>query len=373
MQLKDRNTLAFLTLVGAGLWEKKVQLKSYGVPNYNEIIRLAEEQSIVGIITAGLENVTDIKVPKSVLLKVVGYTLQLEKRNTAMNLLINVIVDKMSMEKGDVILLKGQGIAQCYERPLWRSSGDIDLFLNDDNFYRARDFLTPMASSSHDEGDFGLHQVMVIDSWVVELHGDIRNGLSRKMDNVLEEVQHDVLLKGEVRLWKNSNTAISLPCADDDVLIVFTHIIKHLFRGGIGLRQICDWCRLLWTYRETLDRDLLKSRIDEAGLMTEWKAFAALAVRYLGMSADAMPMYDESGKWERKAAMLMRFVLAAGNFGHNKDVSYQFKYKGFIRKIISFWYQLTDSFKLFCVFPVDSFLFLVSFTVLKTRKTIKEK
>lgn len=59
--------------------------------------------------------------------------------------------------------------------------------LSDSNYFKAKDYLTPLASSSRDEGDIGLHQEMIIDPWVVELQGDLRNGLSRKIDKMLYE------------------------------------------------------------------------------------------------------------------------------------------------------------------------------------------
>jgi len=83
-----------------------------------------------------------------------------------------------------------------------------------------------------------------------------------------------------------------LPAVDEDVFFVFTHFIKHFYKEGLGLRQVCDWCRLLWTYRESLNHELLETRLRRAGLMKEWKGFAAVAVNYMGMSEEAMPLYD---------------------------------------------------------------------------------
>ena len=68
---------------------------------------------------------------------------------------------------------------------------------------------------------------------------------------------------------------------------MFTHILQHFYKGGIGLRQICDWCRLLWMYRTELDLAKLEGRLRRAGLMTAWKAFGAFSVEYLGMDAGA--------------------------------------------------------------------------------------
>ena len=63
MQLTT-NQQAFLALVRAGLWEKEARLSQYGDIDFNEILRLAEEQSVVGLVAAGIEHVVDLKIPK---------------------------------------------------------------------------------------------------------------------------------------------------------------------------------------------------------------------------------------------------------------------------------------------------------------------
>ena len=68
MQLLNNNTQAFLVLARAGLWEQDISLSQLGTLEFNEIYRLAEEQSIVGLIAAGLEHVKDVKVPQDVAL-----------------------------------------------------------------------------------------------------------------------------------------------------------------------------------------------------------------------------------------------------------------------------------------------------------------
>lgn len=75
-----------------------------------------------------------------------------------------------------------------------------------------------------------------------------------------------------VRAWKNGDGWVMLPSANNDVVFVFTHFLKHFYKGGIGLRQICDWCRLLWTFREELDVAVLEGRLKRTGLVSEWKA-----------------------------------------------------------------------------------------------------
>ena len=114
MKIKN-NTRAFLSLVKAGLWESEVHLLPYGDIDFNEIYRLSEEQSVIGLVAAGFEYVKDLKVPKELALSFSGEALQLEQRNTAMNRFINKLINQMRAEGIYTLLVKGQGIAQCYE------------------------------------------------------------------------------------------------------------------------------------------------------------------------------------------------------------------------------------------------------------------
>jgi len=172
----------FLSLVQAGLWEKEVQLALYDSVNYEDIYRQAQEQSVVGLVAAGLEKVTDVKVPQSIALTMAGEVLQLEQRNRAMNAFVAELIEKLRKEDVYALLVKGQGIAQCYERPLWRSSGDVDLLLSEDNYKKAIQLLTSQASSIEDESSYKKYIAMTIDGWSVELHGTLRSGLWRSID-----------------------------------------------------------------------------------------------------------------------------------------------------------------------------------------------
>lgn len=177
----------------------------------------------------------------------------------------------------------------------------MDLFLSDNNYNRAKELLVPIASEVEKEYVREKHLGMTIDSFVVELHGTLYSGLSLRIEKGLNEIKRAVFYEGKVRAWMNGNKQVFLPNADEDVIYVFTHILQHFFKEGLGLRQVCDWCRLLWTYRESLNYGTLESRIRKMGLMSEWKAFGTFAVDYLGMPSETMPMYSADAKWKRKA------------------------------------------------------------------------
>ena len=354
MKLKSSQN-AFLCLLRAGLWDcESCNLSDYKAFSFDEIYQIAQEQSVVGIIASGLEHVSDVKAPQDIALTFVGNALQLEQRNKDMNLFIANLVEQL--RNGDVytLLLKGQGIALCYKRPLWRSCEDVDFLMSETNYNQAKKMLIPKASSLEEENGYSKHLGMQIEQWEVELHGSMRVGLWRKLDRVLGSVENQVFYDGKVRSWINNNTQVFLPGVNEDVFYVFAHILQHFYKEGIGLRQICDWCRLLWTYKDSIDHELLRFRLFASGTESEWKAFAALAVDYLGMPVDAMPFYSPKKVWGKKADKVISIIFETGNFGHNRDMSFLNSNSAIERKTKRFWHITKDFIKQFKIFPIDS-------------------
>lgn len=322
--------------------------------DFSEMLRLAQEQSVVGLVAAGIEQINTI--PYETKLQFIGLASQIQQRNEAMNRFIAELVQNMQLAGITTLLVKGQGVAQCYERPLWRTSGDVDFLLSDDDYQKAKKFLVPL-SSSESEYSTSKHLAMTIDSWEVELHGLLRCSLSVKINRGLDDIRKNTFYDGCVRSWTNRGVQVFLLGVENDIIYVFVHFLNHFYKGGIGLRQICDWCRLLWTYRSELDLRILEQRIKRMGLMSEWKAFGAFAVDYLGMPVEAMPLYSSDEIWKKKASRIKDFILEVGNFGHNRDMSYYSSKPYLVRKVISFNRRFGDIIKHAKIFPLDSIRF----------------
>ena len=356
----DKSIQAFFALLRTGLWEQAdANLDINEKVDWEKVYQLAEEQSVVGLVLAGIEH-SYVKPPQDLLLQWIGEVQIIEQQNKAMNEFVASLIEKLRKNDVYAILVKGQGIAQCYEQPLWRASGDVDLLLSEENYQRAKKILIPLADDVEQEYKSFKHIGMTLnEEYVVELHGTLHSRLSKRIDRGVDEAQDDVFCGGNARSWINGKTQVFLPGIDSDVIFVFTHILHHFYIEGIGLRQICDWCRLLWTYKDSLNHGLLESRIRKMGLMSEWRAFVALAVDYLGMPKEAMPLYSNDKKWSKKAEKIMAFVLEVGNFGQNRIQAVTDNYVG--RKTISLWNKAKDFASHARLFPLDSIKFFWHF------------
>lgn len=362
MQLNSQK--AFFALVRAGLWEKDARLLPYQEINWQVVYRLANEQSVLGLVLAGLEH-SDVKPPKEVLLQWIGEVQQIEQRNKALNSFLAKIIERLRKEDVHCLLVKGQGVAQCYEKSLWREFGDIDLLLSEENYKKAKSVLIPSASEVAIEDVATKHQALVINEFDVELHGAMPFLLSKRADRVIEKTLTSALSKGGEITLQLDDVDVPLPNPNNHLFIVFTHFLHHFFIEGVGLRQICDWCRMLWSYRSEIDMGLLEKRLKEAGLMSEWKTFAALGVNSFGMPVEAMPFYDV--RYKDKAEKVLRRVLKSGNFGHNNDLSYRTRYTGFLYKIVAAWRRMLDFTSLVPVFPLDAPRFFFTYMFNKVR------
>lgn len=139
------NERAFFELLKAGLWsEINPSIRIDGATDWKGVYQLVQEQSIQGLVLHGIEGLRakgiELSVPKVLLLQWIGEVQMIEQRNKAMNVNIAELIEEMRSVGIYTLLVKGQGLAQCYNRPNWRSSGDVDLLLSKDNYEKAKVF-----------------------------------------------------------------------------------------------------------------------------------------------------------------------------------------------------------------------------------------
>lgn len=305
-----------------GLWETEVKLSHLTPIDFSAVAMMAEFQGVIGLVAAGL-NHSDVKAPQTVVLNIIGSTLQIEQRNEAMSKFTVDAVKKMRAADLNPLLVKGQGVGQCYERPQWRPSGDIDFFFSWEDYPKAVDFFTACSGNVVQNSRYTKSFGVVIEPWFIEVHGTLRSTLSSRQARELDAVQKDTFDNKKFRVWKNGDVDIYMPEANNDLFFVFTHFVRHFYKEGMNLRQLCDWCRLLWVYRSEIDGRLLEERLCRAGLLAEWKAFAAVAVGYLGMPMEAMPLYDENDsrneRLRNRGERIMQIILAGSTGSTVKD------------------------------------------------------
>lgn len=368
---QNKSIEAFFFLLRAGLFGDSSQFTVHssqlGDVDWMEVYQLAKEQSVVGLVAEGMEMLQGEwlrthgvgLVPRQCFLRFISYTMRLEKRNLAMNMFIAKLMERLHKKGMNALLIKGQGVAQCYMKPLLRACGDVDLLLNNKDYQAVKDFLLPFASSSEREIKHRQHIGLIIGGWQVELHGSLRCGYSFRIDKELDKVCKETFFGGDMRYWTNGDVQIPLLGCENDVIYVFVHFMNHFYKEGVGIRQICDWCRLLWSLRECLDLAKLESRLKNMRVMSEWRAFGMYAVEYLGMPEEAMPLYADDEKWRRKARRIHLFIMKTGNMGQNRGKNKKTD-SLLLKKMKSTRRRCIDLANHLMIFPLDTLRFFPS-------------
>lgn len=104
-----------------------------------EIFDMAVQQSVVGVTFEALQTLLKDCMPvQKLLLKWISNVCAIEKLNKQVNEAVDQLVSYLNVYSIPCRLMKGQGCASLYPNPLYRQSGDIDLFVGEIQYERAK-------------------------------------------------------------------------------------------------------------------------------------------------------------------------------------------------------------------------------------------
>ncbi len=347
----------FFALLRSGLWGEATELPDAvpGEDDWENVYNSAMSQTVVGLVTDGASACPAGYVPKAVSLKLMSALIKTEKTNAVIDSHVARFVSMLESGGVQPVLVKGQAVAQCYIHPSGRMPGDIDLVIDPKQYEAAKAVIIPAADSVNGETLSNLHFGAMFGPVELELHGTVRTSLGQKINDSLDSAQALLHREGGCRFWNCLGTRVRIPSADFDALFIFTHMLQHFYCGGLGLRQICDWARVLHTNCGDIDRALLESRLARMGLLSEWKAFVGFLVVYLGLPEEEAPLYDAG--YSSKTGKLWRYIERVGNFGTKRGLRDRSKDPYLIRKVESLIVNSQDFLHHAGIFPLDSLRF----------------
>lgn len=293
------------------------------IPSYKEwnfIFELSQQQAVAGVMLQGLERLSDAqKPPIDILLQWIGTSQLIENQNKLLDKAIVALCKDLDSIGVRFLVMKGQTLAQLYPVKGIRQSGDIDFLVHREDIEKALLWLHSSAATDIKEEASEKHISFIINGIEHEMHRVLTIFNVRRHRRYFEKVvMPDV--------WKNvtmvSIDGFKVPTlsATYNALYVFVHLCLHLLNEGVGIRQFCNWMRVLEVNKDEIDKILLKQHLDMLGLYRAYTGLGALLTDYLGMSKEDFPF--EIGEDEHKRAPeLVNNVLELGNFGHNLQYS----------------------------------------------------
>lgn len=322
---------AFLVLLQAGLWERKMDdLSCFPLPDevWKDLFRLAQEQTVTGILFRGIQFLPDECLPPpALLMRWVAAVDAIERKNRKMNRVIDEFYTRFA-ETGPVpVLQKGQGVALCYASPLLRECGDIDFYFTDKA--HSEKILSDMQKQGipvrrqPDGSAFYVWQGIDIEHHTRLF--DCYNPFFRKYLKTLERQWG----WQNVKISQESGKKITIPSPFLNILLLNLHILKHTLGRGIGMRQLCDMARACYMFRHEIDDEKMMLANKRLGLEKWNNLLWAFLVNVLGFPKAYLPGVEMAST----AGPLLDIVWKGGNFGLHAERSLPASASVFSRKM----------------------------------------
>lgn len=317
----------FFALVQSGLWGAPIDAALFtSQTDWRQLYQSAVEQTLSGVVLDGIQHLPrELRPGRELYLRWCNALLQMEENNRFLNRKLAGVCALYRANGIEPVLLKGQGVAQHYLHPLHRHCGDIDLYIGRQHYEKANALLRQEASGECEETY--KHTTVYWHGALVENHRLILRLNSPMADWRFQREAVRLLEKGACRITDIEGCRVLTPPLPFNVAYVLAHSALHFLNEGIGLRHLCDWANLLHDGKKEIDREETVRLLRQWGLSKAARIFGAIAVNYLGLPKEDLPVsYTpkdvEAGEW------LLGEIWQGGNFGQH-DLKVKRRPKGY--------------------------------------------
>lgn len=289
------------------------------VPTVGEWLWLYQEASkhtVVGVCFAAVKEMKDA-MPQDLYHRWLSEAAIIQRRNELMNRRCEELARRLSADGFRYCILKGQAAARYYgEMALLRQSGDIDVWMEGGR-KRIMKYVESVGKTK--EVILQHAHLNVFDDVEVEAHF-YPSVLQSPWHN--RRIQRWFRQQGKTEL-KFTDAGFACPSVLFDSVFMLSHIYKHLFSEGIGLRQVMDYYLMLRQAQfDAEEKRLIMEELDRFG-MGGFAAGMMWVIAYIFMGeAVTNGNVDEKCQWllckpnETKGKRLLAEIMASGNFGH---------------------------------------------------------
>ena len=337
-------------LLRSELWGTELSFSQLSHSEFEELMALAGEQTVTGLVGDCLIK-NNIKLERDDALGLYAKMKAIEKANTRVNENLVSFVNFMERKGIDYIIVKGQVAGALYPNPDARMSGDVDLYFVGDNYEKIKGLVEQRLGKQLSKLSDGKHVEFEVNGVVFELHEKLSRLATRKHQEYWDQMIDHAILEGTDTVMINGKEIKTLS-ATYNAMYIFVHLFYHMTASGVGLRQLCDWARVLAqsafqvssskfqvknvnvnpnlnpNKKSSLNReDLGESQIGGSsisgslenillslGYLKAYKAMGAFLVEYLGLPEEQFPfvLTEKDRKW---VETIKKNILKRGNFG----------------------------------------------------------
>lgn len=320
--------------------------------DYDRLMRLAHEQSVLPLIGAALSGASSIFFPtekKQALLnstRSMAFSNYLRKRQ-----ILNLLLD---FQKAGIqaVLLKGFAAADMYAEPDCRISCDTDIYVERKDEKRAYELLKEHDCIVIPRSPLSHHAVCRQEKMGhIELHVSLYDAFA---EDIWFGVANEKKLPQEPFEWQVFAEGACLTLGKtDNLLFLALHMIKHFIYSGISLRQMMDIALNMKTHRRQIDFKRFWDILESLKYKKMMNAVLSVLVSFCGFSPDDFWGFEPQD--DTVVSALLSDLEAGGWLGKNetegrKDAGYGYNRLRFLetRNPFSYWCYMSKRIVIRC-------------------------
>ena len=296
--------------------------------DWKELYAIAQKQALLGVLFHGIQRLPKELAPEQkLLMQWMAMAEMIRKQNIRLFQNSVKVCQNFENEGFANCILKGQGNALLYPDPYMRTPGDIDIYLAGGR-KRVMQYINKVCPNQvmrYHHVDFPVMKTAIEAHFTPSyMFFPIHNNRMQKWFKKVMDLQCSNIVT-----LPDGYGEITVPTTSFNVIYILSHLYRHVFTEGIGLRQLLDYYFVLVKWHTDLtnltesnkslpqmmqistDLDALRHELKYLGL---WKfAGAVMYVLHetLGLPEEKMiaPVDVNEGRF------LLAEIMQGGNFG----------------------------------------------------------
>lgn len=289
-----------------------------------EIYELSQKQAIAGYLFPAIDKLSKLgqKPPSPLLYEWIALVEQIKQRNILLNRKCIELMRILEDAGFESCILKGQGNALMYPEPQLRQAGDIDIWVNgkrDDiiGFCRSK---AQKCEISYHHMQFPIWTAVDIEVHFIPSYAKVPR-YAKRTNTFFEKFQREEIDSGEMM---SEGDVMYVPSKKINLVFQMSHMARHFFGDGIGMRQVMDYYYLLKYTTGKVNTGAVVDDLRNLGLYKFAGAVMWVLKEVFAAEEELLivPVDEKRGK------LLLDEIMKGGNFGHHdKRVSAKMKKK----------------------------------------------
>lgn len=285
---------------------------------FEEVLKQTEEQAIFGLVFNAIQNAeiidkdgiagVDISKVQMAIFEAVGLQEQIKQQNEIVNDRAEMLARIFASWGYKSCILKGQGVAQLYPKPLLRQSGDIDIWVDGN-----QDEIISCLRNNF----IGIHDIHYVHSGArffndVEVEVHFRPSWMYNPFSNRKLQKYFIASKGQQFAHRDDKVGFAYPTIGFNLVYSLIHINRHIFEEGIGLRQLVDYYYIL-KHSSSDERNAAFRQLCHLSLKKFAAAIMYIEKEVLGIEDDFLLCAPDI----KEGVFLLDEIMRGGNFGHH--------------------------------------------------------